>query len=70
MCGEAEYGRCDCCGKDAPLQRQYFHYNINCDCCNGDTHFEIVWYCSKCTPIPKNRITVTIKPIEDLNNVS
>ena len=29
MCGEAEFGKCDCCGKETIVSRKYYHYNIN-----------------------------------------
>ena len=63
MCGEVEYGRCDCCGKDALLQRQYFDYDIKCDCCVGDKHFEMVRHCSNCTPRIKTTIKITLENV-------
>ncbi|MCK9440286.1 MAG: hypothetical protein M0Q13_02555 [Methanothrix sp.] len=67
MCGEAEFGKCDCCGKETIVSRKYYHYNIKCDCCGGKTHFEIVRYCTNCSPKPKSTIRVVLRdlmPIE------
>jgi len=68
MCGDAEFGRCDCCGKDAVLNRKYFHYDIKCNCCGGNKHFELVRYCEKCTPRAPSRVRIVLenlKPIDD-----
>ena len=56
---EQEYGKCEICGKEAPLERTYFYYPIHCECCgNKDKdgqkrHFEMVRHCKDCpAPIP------------------
>jgi len=60
MSEEIEYGTCDICGKDRPLSRKYYKYDIKCDCCNDkdDDHFEIVRHCNKCEPKPPRTIKV------------
>jgi len=62
--GDAEYGKCDICGNDSNLSREYYYYNIRCDCCNSknDNHFEYVSYCAKCKPKPPEKITVHMQP--------
>jgi len=63
MCA-SEYGKCDICGKEGPLSRTYFYYDINCQCCGckvdgRNMHFELVCHCDDCIPdIPKK-----IRPI-------
>jgi hypothetical protein len=49
MGGDVEWGTCEYCGKEGPVDRTYFRYDIDCNCCNNN-HFEIVWHCSKCEP--------------------
>ncbi len=63
--GEIEHDKCDICNKITGLQRKYYYYDIKCDCCNdkNDNHFEIVRYCSKCTPSPPRYIKVYVKPL-------
>ena len=63
---EQESGKCGCCGKNKPLARRYYYYNINCECCGGGGHFEIVRYCESCAPKPPETIKVSLsmKPIE------
>ncbi len=58
--GEIEFGKCEICGKEAPLERTYFYYPIHCECCgskdkNGQKqHFEMVVHCEDCpAPMPK-----------------
>jgi len=43
MSGDAEYGKCECCGK-------YYHYDFDCDCCVGPQHFEMVRHCGDSEP--------------------
>jgi len=63
MSGSVEYGKCQCCGKEAILTRTYFYYDIDCTCCgsihNGKkTHFELIRHCSKC--VPKEPTTIKV----------
>lgn len=46
---EMEFGRCDICGQEASLSRQYYRYKIKCEC-HSPQHFEICWHCSACEP--------------------
>lgn len=50
MGGCQEWGKCDYCDYEGPINRYYFRYDINCNCCNHN-HFEIVWHCNKCEPV-------------------
>ncbi len=65
MMGDIEVSICSICKQEKPVSRKYYDYNITCECCNGknDNHFEIVWYCSECKPIPPRSISAVIKPI-------
>lgn len=48
MNGEIEYGKCEFCGKDAPLIREYRHYeNIKCEC-HSPCHFDMIRFCKEC----------------------
>lgn len=58
--GEIEFGKCEICSKEAPLERTYFYYPIHCECCgskdkNGQKqHFELVIHCKDYpAPMPK-----------------
>ena len=59
-----ENATCDICGEYRQVNRKYYYYPINCECCDGTTHFEIVRYCKNCTPVPPRWITMIAKPIE------
>lgn len=50
MIGNVEWGKCEICGKEGPLERTYFYYNINCECCGNKEgwHFELVKHCCDC----------------------
>jgi hypothetical protein len=48
MGGESEWGTCEYCGNEGGVNRAYFRYDVNCECCGNDHHFEIVWHCGKC----------------------
>lgn len=59
MSGELEEGKCSVCGeKDVVVSRKYYHYNVECECCNGNTHFEIVYHCDGCKPKRPRKITI------------
>ena len=49
MGGCSEWGTCEYCKTEGPVDRTYFRYDIDCECCNNK-HFEIVWHCIKCEP--------------------
>ncbi len=61
---DIEMGYCDICHKYGQLQRKYYDYTINCNCCGGQYHFEIVKYCSNCKPKPPEWIRAEVSPIE------
>lgn len=58
--GDIEYGKCEICGKEGPLERTYFYYPIHCECCGSKDkdgqkqHFEMIRHCKDCpAPMPK-----------------
>lgn len=67
---EIEFGKCEVCGKEAPLARTYWHYPINCNC-HAPNHFEMVRHCDSCMPIEPRVTTLTVetKYLSELNNV-
>lgn len=60
-----EWGLCDICKQMDYLNRKYYYYDIQCDCCNqkNDPHFEIVYYCNKCSPKPPHKVSLSLHPI-------
>lgn len=59
MSTEQETGRCDVCGELGILLRKYYHYDVECDCCGGDDHFEIVRYHqNNCKPCPPENVRI------------
>ena len=64
MSSEVEMGYCDTCHKYNQVQRKYYHYPIDCECCGGTTHFEIVKHCKDCIPHPPEWIRAQVKPIQ------
>lgn len=69
MSGDLESGLCSICKKPKILQRKYYHFDIKCECCGGDTHFEIVWHCESCIPIVPKYTRALLKT-SDLTPVS
>jgi len=63
--GESMFGKCMICGEKKPLQRQYYHYDIKCEC-HSPNHFEIVDHCKDCTAKEPRETKVTFKTA-DLN---
>ena len=63
---EIEEGRCGTCREIKQLNRKYFHYDVDCECCSGKHHFVIVRHCNVCKPREPESITVTLKlkPVE------
>ena len=49
MGGCQEWGKCNYCGSEGPINRTYFKYNIKCKC-HTPEHFTIVWHCDNCEP--------------------
>ena len=62
---DIEMDYCDICHQKKQVQRKYYHYPVNCECCGGQYHFEIVKYCKDCKPTPPHRISAIVKPIEN-----
>jgi len=60
MSGSSEFGKCDICKKEKPLQRTYFKYSIKCEC-HFPEHFEIVSHCFDCVAIEPKETTITLK---------
>ena len=60
---ETEVDYCDICHKKKEVTRQYYSYNIDCDCCGGMYHFEVVKTCQDCEPRPPKWIHAKVKPI-------
>ena len=66
MC-DREVGRCDICLTDGvAISRKYYDYRIDCECCIGSVHFEVVRYCKECEPLPPERIHVVLQGDEYL----
>ena len=63
--GDCEHGKCDICGEENFLDRRYYYYNIKCDCCGGDRHFEFIRHCNNCEPKPPRKVSVITEPIKD-----
>ena len=64
MSANIEVGYCDICHKRDQLLRKYYYYSIECGCCGGNNHFEIVSYCKNCNPKPPHRISAIVDPVE------
>lgn len=63
---DAEVGYCDICHKKMNLNRKYYYYGLECQCCGSKYgHFEIIKYCNNCTPEPPKWITVDMQPIHE-----
>ncbi len=58
MSGEAEYGKCDFCSNVDILAREYYYYDVECDCCVGDKHFQYVRYCKNCKPLRPEKVFI------------
>lgn len=66
MSGAVEFGKCQCCGKETSLQRKYFYYDIDCECCSAihkgkKRHFEFIRHCNNCIPKEPLKINVSLK---------
>lgn len=61
---DREEGSCSVCGEYGAVQRRYFHYDVDCDCCNGSQHFKFLYHCSDCVPKAPTKIRITIEDIE------
>lgn len=65
--GDIEQGNCQTCGKEGPMTRTYWYYDIKCEC-HSPEHFEIVWHCHDCQPIEPTKTTVSKKPTRHRTN--
>jgi hypothetical protein len=63
MSGSIEFGKCDICGKDSPLQRTYFKYDIKCEC-HSPNHFELICHCNECVPVEPKETTIILKTFD------
>lgn len=67
---DSEYGFCEICGHEAKLERTYFYYPVQCECCEilGEkqkrTHYEVVRHCEKCIPELPSEIHPSIKNMD------
>ena len=66
MCGETEFGKCDICKEDKPLERTYYRYDIKCEC-HSPYHFELVIHCKDCVPEEPSETKIVLKT-KDLTN--
>ena len=65
--GDVEVGKCGQCHRsDVALQRKYYYYDIDCDCCDGTEHFVFVRYCSNCRPVAPTLLMVHAKHVQEL----
>lgn len=58
---EREYGACQICGREDNLYTTYLYYNIKCECCVGDRHYETVKHCGNCNVTYLNEVHPLIK---------
>ncbi len=60
MSGESEFDRCDICKTEAPIERKYYPYPVQCEC-HSPQHFEMVRHCKDCTPTEPETTKVIFK---------
>ena len=64
MSGALELGNCDVCqATDILVNRQYYYYDIKCDCCYASyqgkrAHITIVYHCNDCKPKAPRKLLV------------
>ena len=58
--GDQEFGKCDICGEDKILQREYYRYDIKCEC-HSPQHSEYVSHCDDCTPVEPTETKITLQ---------
>lgn len=63
MSGDIEYGTCDICKKETPLERTYFRYDIKCEC-HSPYHFDLIRHCKDCIPSPPMATKVWLRTDE------
>ncbi len=60
MSGCIEFGKCEVCGKEAQLQRTYWHYAIKCEC-HSPSHFEMKRHCADCVPTEPTTTKISLR---------
>lgn len=60
MCGSIEFGKCEVCGVESPLQRTVWYYAIKCEC-HSPSHFEMKRHCKYCVPKEPIETRITLK---------
>ena len=60
---EQELAKCDVCGAEGPMLRQYFYYDVHCDCCGGEQHFEYEYHCDGCVPRAPTKVGIVLNPV-------
>ncbi len=67
---QLEWGKCQYCDQEGPINRTYFRYDIKCEC-HSPQHFEIVWHCNDCEPKePKEtKLTINTKFLRQLTDM-
>ena len=64
--GDIEVDYCDICHEKKKVNRKYYYYRINCECCGSTKgHFEIIRYCDECEPVPPKYVQIMLKPLEE-----
>jgi len=56
---DVEFGKCDMCGRVAPLQKKDYYFDISCEC-HDNEHVETIRYCSDCVPLMPVNTTITL----------
>ena len=60
---DQEIEKCSVCGKTGQVFREYYYYDVKCDCCYGDQHFAYAHHCDTCTPRAPTRIQIILNPV-------
>lgn len=58
-----EQAICSICWELKIVDRKYYRYAIECECCWWWKHFEIVRYCKDCEPKPPTSIKANVIPL-------
>ncbi len=65
---QQERGKCTICGQSGIMMRKYYYYDVDCDCCGGTRHFEIVHHHENCIPRPPSTIKIALEIQPEANN--
>lgn len=52
MTESIEIDFCDFCHEKKQVERKYYYYPFDCECCGGQYHFQYVRHCKDCEPKP------------------